>query len=207
MSTRVESRRSQMRDEIVDTALDVMAGSGAAGLSLGEIAKRMGLRTPSLYGYFDSKAALCDEIFRRGWLAFADATSGLMPQRGTDFTVVLEQALERCVRWATDHPAYAQLMFWRPILNWQPSAAAFAPAVAAMERLHAALEQAKSLGQLDSRADVDEAAQVWAALVTGVISQQLSNEPGVAAAQGRTSRHTASMARMFAAHYAPRRKR
>ena len=60
-------RHRETLDEVVGHALTVMAESGAAGLSLGEVARRMGIRTPSLYVYFSSKAELYDEVFARGW--------------------------------------------------------------------------------------------------------------------------------------------
>jgi len=39
---------------------------GVAGLSVGEIARRMGIRPPSVYVYFPSKHALYDALFARG---------------------------------------------------------------------------------------------------------------------------------------------
>src|SRR5262249_48217199 len=59
-------RREQTIDEILAVAVEVMAREGAAGLSLPEVARRMGIQPPSLYKYFPSKLALYDELFRRG---------------------------------------------------------------------------------------------------------------------------------------------
>ena len=39
-------------------------------------------------------------------------------------------------------------------------------------------------------------------IFSGVISQQLSNEPGVRAEEGRVSRHAGAFADMFMSHYA-----
>src|SRR5438067_7656961 len=62
-------RRLETIEEIVDLAIDVMTEQGVGGLSLGEIARRMGIRTPSLYVYFDSKHAVYDAVFAHGWRA------------------------------------------------------------------------------------------------------------------------------------------
>lgn len=43
MSTRVAQRRSGTMDEVVETALNVMAEAGAAGRSLGHFARRTGI--------------------------------------------------------------------------------------------------------------------------------------------------------------------
>src|SRR6266851_3183889 len=72
-------------DEVLDVALAVMAESGAGGLSLGEVARRMGMRPPSLYQYFDSKNAIYDALFVRGWRL-------LIEYMATYETAVLEAA-------------------------------------------------------------------------------------------------------------------
>src|SRR5262249_20941968 len=63
---RRRGRREQTSDEILCVAVDVMAQEGVAGLSLSEVARRMGIQPPSLYKYFPSKLALYDELFKRG---------------------------------------------------------------------------------------------------------------------------------------------
>src|SRR6266498_2864951 len=69
---RRQRRRQETISEALDVALQVMAEQGVAGLSLGEVARRMGIRPPSLYVYFDSKNALYDAIFAQGWRALAE---------------------------------------------------------------------------------------------------------------------------------------
>src|SRR5206468_8789214 len=64
---RRQRRRLETIEEIVDVAVEVMCEHGVGGLSLGEVARRMGMRTPSLYVYFDSKNAVYDAVFARGW--------------------------------------------------------------------------------------------------------------------------------------------
>ena len=81
---KVAERRGRTTERIVAAALDVIGEEGAAGLSLGEVARRVGMRTPSLYGYFASRADLCDELFRRGWADFGGAVAHLVPEPGTD---------------------------------------------------------------------------------------------------------------------------
>src|SRR6476646_5484168 len=72
---RRQRRRLDTIQEIVDVAVEVMTEHGVGGLSLGEVARRMGMRTPSLYVYFDSKNAVYDAVFARGWAAI-HATTG-----------------------------------------------------------------------------------------------------------------------------------
>jgi AcrR family transcriptional regulator len=199
VSDRRLARRQQTIDEVVATALTVMAETGAAGLSLGEVAKRMGMRTPSLYGYFGSKAALCDEVFARGWreVRAVMATSYDDLAAGDDAAGLLQDNLATFVGWALDHRAQAELMFWRPIPGWEPAPEAYAAAVALTDDLHDALTAMQSRGLLRADADVEEMGRVITVLSTGVISQQLSNEPGVPLRRGRFAGALGRLVAMF----------
>src|SRR5271154_1004011 len=61
-------RRQETIEEILDIAEDVMAEEGVNGLSLAEVARRLGVQPPSLYKYFPSLLAVYDAIFLRGQL-------------------------------------------------------------------------------------------------------------------------------------------
>src|SRR3954452_20342342 len=71
---RRQRRRLETIEEIIDVAVEVMTEHGVGGLSLGEVARRMDMRTPSLYVYFDSKNAVYDAVFARGWRWVFEAT-------------------------------------------------------------------------------------------------------------------------------------
>lgn len=204
MRNRGEARRARTIDEIVDTALAVMAESGAAGLSLGEVAKRMGLRTPSLYVYFESKAALCDEIFARGWQDLLRAAGPHLTLTSAPLTEQVERVMEAYVDWALRHPGHAQLMFWRPIAGWEPSPTAYAAASAALAATHSSLESARDAGLLAAGADLAEMSHVLTVLTSGVISQQLSNEPGVPITRGTYAAVLPHLAAMFTSAYGAR---
>jgi AcrR family transcriptional regulator len=199
--SRGEARRARTIDEIVDTALAVMAEHGAAGLSLGEVAKRMGLRTPSLYVYFESKAALCDEIFARGWQDLLAASAPQLPLDSPSLAEDVERVIRTVVDWALRHPGHAQLMFWRPIAGWEPSPEAYAASGAVLAASVAALESAQDAGRLAAGADVAEMSHVLTILASGVISQQLSNEPGIPMARGTYAATLPRLAAMFVSAY------
>ena len=114
---RRQRRRQETIEQVLDVAVEVMADQGVAGLTLGEVARRMGIRPPSLYVYFDGKHALYDALFERGWRELlrhhARRRGGAGRHRpGRRPRCALESAF---VRWAVEHPAYAPLMFWRPV--------------------------------------------------------------------------------------------
>src|SRR5271155_39267 len=99
-------RRQETIEEILDIAEDVMTEEGVNGLSLTEVARRLGVQPPSLYKYFPSLMAVYDALFLRGQLrhlavmrqAMADAQPGLD---------ALTSALEASGRWALANQAVA----------------------------------------------------------------------------------------------------
>src|SRR2546430_17301173 len=62
-------RRQETIEEILDIAQDVMDEEGVNGLSLSEVARRLGVQPPSLYKYFDSLMAVYVPLFQRGQTA------------------------------------------------------------------------------------------------------------------------------------------
>src|ERR1700709_2215245 len=126
-SDRRHQRRRETIEQVLDIAVEVMADQGVAGLTLGEAARRMGIRPPSLYGYFDGKNALYDALFERGW---RELSAAMHEGAGSDDLVAeLFRRSAAFARWAVEHPAYAPLMFWRPVPGFVPSATAYTPAV------------------------------------------------------------------------------
>lgn len=206
MSRRMIERRQRTIDEIVQIAIDVMSLSGAAGLSMGEIAKRMGMQTPSLYGYFASKAALCDEVFARGWRDLADTMRPhyLAPAAPAAIHKTMVAGMAAFVGWALEHRAAAELMFWRPIAGWEPTAEAFASAVEHNALLTTWLLRMQSARLLRDDIDADELANVLIVISAGVITQQLANEPGVSVGQGRFSSHIDVLVQTYLSRYGAR---
>src|SRR3979409_525344 len=60
-------RREATRSEILAAAWELARTEGLAGLSLRDVARKIGMRPPSLYWYFDSKHAIYDAMFAQGY--------------------------------------------------------------------------------------------------------------------------------------------
>ena len=58
-------RRQETIEEILDIAIDVMSEHGVNGLTLAEVARRLGVQPPSIYKYFPSIGAVYDALFKR----------------------------------------------------------------------------------------------------------------------------------------------
>jgi AcrR family transcriptional regulator len=199
---RRELRRNQTIEEILAIAVEVMAEAGVAGLALSEVARRLGIRPPSLYKYFPSRLALFDSLFRLGhqqhldeFRAGATAAEPGLP--------ALIGAVQASGRWAMANQPLAQLLFWRPVPGFEPSAEAYAPSVAMVEDVRRMLGEAVARGQVGPAAATDEGAAVLSVLVTGMLSQQLANAPHESFEDGRFTRLGPHIFAMFQDHYPP----
>src|SRR5512146_283845 len=196
-------RRQQTIDEIMDVAVRLMAASGVAGLSLGEVARQVGVRTPSLYGYFPSKNALYDAVFARGARSVLDAvgTANEHVSRAASAYDALLFAGRAMARWCMANQVYAQLLFWRPVPDFTPSPDAYRPALELVDRSRALFTGLRDRGLLRADADLDAALRDWIVMVAGVVSQQLANAPEEDADTGRFISALPSLTRMFTREY------
>ena len=199
---RVVRRRQAVVEEALDHAVDVMTELGVGGLSVSEVARRTGMRGPSLYKYFPSLHALYDALFARG-LALQSAAVDAAAAQKPPGVPRLRAVARAIVRWSVENPALAQLLFWRPVPGFEPSAATFAASVDEMARARAELAAAVQAGQLRPDADSDEALRLYTVLMSGLISQQLANEPGAPYATGRFTALTDSALDLWCSRYAP----
>lgn len=163
-----EERRQQRLDELLRVAWDLARQDGLAAVSLREIARRVGLRQPSLYAYFDSKAGLYDLMFAQAGQQLCADIMGL--PRPEDPRAALEAVTEAIVRWNAAEPARHQLLFQRVVPGFEPSPASYAHAVRFLDWT---TELLAAVG-LTSPSDVD----LYTALVAGLGAQQIANDPG-----------------------------
>lgn len=200
---RRQRRRLETIEEVIDIALGIMTEQGVAGLSVGEIARRIGIRPPSLYVYFPSKNALYDAVFARGarevLTEMQSANARIMGHDSLEG--VLLDAARTFVRWCLEHPAYSQLLFWRPVPGFEPSPEAYQPAVELLALSRARFADLQRRGLVRGDVSVDELQRDWTVVTSGVISQQLSNAPDEPFDRGRFTASLPSLVAMFARHY------
>ncbi|HZX06136.1 TetR/AcrR family transcriptional regulator [Kribbella sp.] len=206
MSTAVPDRRTRRRQatiaEILDVALELMSSEGVAALSLSAVARRLGMQPPSLYQYFPSKMAIYDALFQRGAELFLAAQQDAIAAATTDDVVELHLiGTTAFARWSMRNPIYSQLLFWRTIPGFEPSPEAFAPAQQALAEVRAQLQAGVDAGRLHPDAASEEGLAVFTSITSGVLSQQMANEPDVPFEEGRFSQLLPVVLEMFYEHY------
>ncbi len=177
-------RRQETIKEILDIATDVMEEEGVNGLTVAEIARRLGVQPPSIYKYFDSLLAVYDALFERGQVEHLAIMRNAMVGAEPGLPAIVA-GLEASGRWALANRGVAQLLFWRPIPNFEPSAEAFAASIEMVALQRASLADAVAAEHLGADADSDEALYLISTLLIGVLSQAMANEPDLQWGQGR----------------------
>jgi AcrR family transcriptional regulator len=164
----VAERRDAKTAAIVGAAWELAAEEGIGGLTLRALARKVGMRQPSLYEYFDSKLDLYDAMFADGNRRLAERLDAL--ELPDDPRAAVKRFIQAFVEFALEDGARLQLLFQRPIPGFVPSAVAYGPAEEVLARTDALLEAA---GMTDP-GDVD----CFVAMVGGVVAAQSSNDPG-----------------------------
>ena len=118
--TRRERLRAETTAEIKATAIQQMAETGAAALSLRAIAREMGMSAPALYRYFPNRDALVTALIIDAYnslaeaMATADSMHDTQDYHGRFRTVAAAYRL-----WALDHRAEYALIYGTPIPGYK----------------------------------------------------------------------------------------
>ncbi len=128
-------RRESTRAEILEAAWELCRTQGLAGLSLRDVARKIGMRPPSLYWYFDSKQAIYDAMFAQGNRQLLERlTEQDWPG---DPRSILRLTARVFVEFSAEDVERYQLLFQRTIPDFQPSPESYALAVQVFDQMRA----------------------------------------------------------------------
>jgi AcrR family transcriptional regulator len=174
-STRIALRRQAAADEIVRAAWELSREHGLGNFSMRELGDRVGMRAQSVYSYFASKTEIFDAMFADGNRALIehlrtdDERDGDAPDPHDDPVAAIQRGIRQFFSFCTSDPVRYQLLFQRTLPDFVPSEESYALARQAYE---AGLGPLRELGVSDTDLDL------VTALSTGLVAQQLSNDPG-----------------------------
>jgi AcrR family transcriptional regulator len=182
-----EARRENARAALLATAWEMVREDGLAALSLRELARRAGITTPTVYAYFASKNAIFDAMFAEAAQSFVDLKASLpvTDDPRADLLTEARAFIEFCV---SDVARY-QLLFQHSVPGFTPSPQSYELAVGALEVTRELLARN---GVHDPRY-----LDIWTAVTTGLVDQQVSNDPG----GDRWSRLIDDVTQMFLAQF------
>ena len=161
-------RHQETKREIMAAAWEMVRADGLNALSLRGLARTMEMEPQSLYTYFDSKHSVYDHLFADGNRELLSRLERL--QVTDDPCRTLRDVARLFVTFAAEDQARYELLFLRTIPDFEPSPDSYAVAVEVFEMGRSILT---GVG-LRTLADFD----LWTALLAGLSSQQLANDPG-----------------------------
>jgi AcrR family transcriptional regulator len=139
-------------------------------LTLREVAAEVGMQAPSLYSHFGSKHDIYDAMFADAWGTYLARVTEEAPRLPRRPRARLRAMARHYVDFACADLARHQIMDVRTVPDFAPSEQSYAVSLECYERFRA---EFAALG-ITSGAHLD----MWTALLAGVISQQLANDPG-----------------------------
>jgi AcrR family transcriptional regulator len=181
-------RRDATRARILEAAWELARRDGVAAITLRDVARRVGMRAPSLYTYFASKNAMYDAMYAG---AAREMAQTLARRRETaDPRERLRGRMGLFIDFCMADPVRYQLIMERPIPGFEPTPESFRITVAALAHTRADMEATGVHGEA--------ALDLWRAMITGLISLQIANDP----AGDRWTRLQDDALNMFLAHHA-----
>jgi AcrR family transcriptional regulator len=184
----IKQRRRRNREEIIEDILHIarsmMQADGAASLSFNAIARQLGIKPPSLYTYFESKHAIYDALFQRGWRLFIEQSETHFAQGGTARDKLI-RLFEMYLRFAQENPDYYQIMFQRPVPNFVPSDESLALSFSALAKFTEQLQAILQSEGIDPGIPYEEARDIIIALNHGLTELHLANNPELPVGEGR----------------------
>ena len=167
---RQAERREATRTEILDAAWDIARRDGLAGVTLRQVAARVGMRSPSLYTHFASKNAIYDAMFGQAWSEYLDICVVAEPSIPKPPRKALLFMVQTFVDFALADLARFQLMNQRMVPDFEPTPESYAPAVQVLTLFR---ERMIRVG-VTEESDID----LCVAIVGGLVDAQLANDPG-----------------------------
>lgn len=184
---RRQRNREEMIESIVQAARHIMREQGVAALNLNEIARVLGMRTPSLYEYFPGKMALYDYLFLVGTRHFRTHLQQTVRRDGLSIWERTQNYLAAHLEWAIENPDLFKLLFERHVPGFEPSEQSMAEMYSALEEATQELDESLRAAHLDLGIPVEQARDILIAVQHGITALHLANSPQLPIGQGRFS--------------------
>lgn len=184
---RRQRNREEMITAILDAARAVMRDEGVAALNLHEVARRVGLRAPSLYQYFAGRMALYEALYRFGIRLYAAGRERLIPltTHPDSFWEHVRAELTHYMTFAQENPELYQLVFERPVPGFVPSPESLEEGARILAHSDQLMGQGLEQGHLALGLPPEQARDLFIAMMHGLTALHMANEPELPVGTGR----------------------
>lgn len=112
-TARGKKELAQIREKILESALDIIVAKGLDGLTMRNLAQKTGMTAPNLYNYFSNKDEIYIHIVIRGFeMLYADLKAAC--DLHEDKAIRLRAMINVYMTFGINKPRYYDIMFTRP---------------------------------------------------------------------------------------------
>jgi AcrR family transcriptional regulator len=175
---RPKQRTPQLRDRVLQAAVDMLAEGGVAGFTTRKVAEGAGTSTPAVYELFGDKAGLVREMFFEGFQILRQRLDelGTSDDPRADMVAVIPVLRE----FAQDNPALARLMFSRAFAEFDPGPSERRAGAAVREFIVARVRRCTDAGVISG--DPADIAHILLAVAQGLMLQETAGWLGTSSA-------------------------
>ena len=177
-----QRNRERMIEDILDTSRAIMQENGVAALSMHELARRLGIKPPSLYNYFSGLMEIYDSLFQLGFTLWSQHLEEYT-QKAATWQDEIRMSMEAYMTFAIKNPDLYQLCFERPIPEFVPSKESLELSFGILENLYSKIGKLKEDLQTDLPAE--QLADLVIAFSHGLTALHMANQPELPLGQGR----------------------
>ncbi|HEX7134755.1 MAG TPA: TetR/AcrR family transcriptional regulator [Iamia sp.] len=175
---RAKQRTPELRDHLLQVAVDVLARDGVAGFTTRRVASAAATSPPAVYELFGDKAGLVREVFFEGFRLLRAALEEVPATADARADLVgLAAALRRFV---ADNPVLADVMFTRPFAAFDPTPDETEAGAGVRRLIVSTVRRAVADGQL--RGDPTDVAHGLLALALGLAAAEQAGRLGTSRA-------------------------
>jgi len=175
---RAKQRTPELRDRVLQVAVATLASEGVTGFTTRRVAEGADTSTPAVYELFGDKAGLVREVFFEGFrmlagrLARAEVTD--------DPKADLVRVADTFRRFVRENPVLAEVMFSRPIADFDPGPDELRAGGSVRELVVARVQRAIDAGVVAG--DATDIAHALVALAQGLAAQETAGWLGTSKA-------------------------
>lgn len=165
---RAKQRTPELRDRVLEVAVDVLGRHGISGFTTRRVAEGAQTSLPAVYELFTDKAGLVRAVYFEGFRRLGGALTRV-PETDSPLGD-LQRLIEVFRKFCLDYPALARVMFSRPFQDFDPGPAELAAAPTVQEVLIARVQRCIDTDNLTG--DPTDIAHVLLALAQGLAVQE-----------------------------------
>ena len=165
---RTKLRTPQLRDRVLQIAIEALAKGGVSGLTTRGVAHHAETSVPAVYELFGDKAGLVREIFSEGFRRLRRQFDVIVET--DDPRADLERVIDTYRSFVRDNPILTEVMFSRPFADFDPGPDDLAAGGSVREYVVGRVRRGVDAGALAG--DPTDIAHVLVALAQGLAAQE-----------------------------------